>query len=294
MPEDGTPARLRIHYAWASIAFATAFRGFGLRRATIRGNLARSFPQLDDERRSAIEREFVRRQAELAAEVLYARHIGAEELRRRVELVDHGLLERAAPPRPLILVGAHHGNFEWLLLRLSLELGERMLALYKPLKNARMDAAVRGMRSRFGARVIPAKSVLQELARFREAAGIGIVADQVPRTSPEKHWLQFLGQDTAFYMGPELLARALRSQLVFLHMDRLARGCYRLELRPLNEPGERLPNGELTERYARELERWIREDPAGWWWSHKRWKLTRASTPGASPASRSSDSRTAP
>jgi len=35
------------------------------------------------------------------------------------------------------------------------------------------------------------------------------------------------------------------------------------------------PHGEITDRYARALEAWIREDPAGWWWSHKRWKLTR-------------------
>jgi KDO2-lipid IV(A) lauroyltransferase len=294
MPDDDTPARLRIHYSWASLAFAAAFRGLGVRRSTIRGNLARSFPELDDRHRAEIELEFVRRQAEFAAELVHARRIGEDELRQRVEVVDHGLLANAAPPRPLILAGAHHGNFEWLLLRLSLELGERLLALYKPLRNPRADAAVRSLRSRFGARIVPAKSILQELARFRDAAGIGIIADQVPRTSPEKHWVQFLGQDTPFYMGPELLARALRSRLVFLRMDRLARGRYRLELRALNEPGERLPNGELTERYARELERWIREDPAGWWWSHKRWKLTRASTPGASPASRSSESRTAP
>jgi soluble lytic murein transglycosylase len=48
MHETGAPARLRFHYAWASIASAGAFRAFGLRRGTIRGNLARSFPELQD------------------------------------------------------------------------------------------------------------------------------------------------------------------------------------------------------------------------------------------------------
>jgi KDO2-lipid IV(A) lauroyltransferase len=58
-------------------------------------------------------------------------------------------------------------------------------------------------------------------------------------------------------------------------MRRTSRGCYTLEFQPLNEPGEKLPTGTLTERYARHLEAWIREDPAGWWWSHRRWKLKR-------------------
>ena len=73
-----------------------------------------------------------------------------------------------------------------------------------------------------------------------------------------------------------LLGRALRGQVFLGRMRRLARGRYEVVLEPLNAPGERLPHGEVTDRYARALERWIREDPAGWWWSHKRWKLERA------------------
>ncbi|HVN43098.1 MAG TPA: lysophospholipid acyltransferase family protein, partial [Steroidobacteraceae bacterium] len=117
--------------------------------------------------------------------------------------------------------------------------------------------------------------VLAELARFREAGAIGLVADQVPRASPERHWVPFLHQDTAFYMGTELIARALRTRVVLVKMRRLERGRYALDLLPLNEAGEKLPGGALTERYARALEAWIEQDPAGWWWSHKRWKLKR-------------------
>jgi KDO2-lipid IV(A) lauroyltransferase len=129
------------------------------------------------------------------------------------------------------------------------------------------------MRSRFGARLVPAKSVLAQLAQFRGAAGIGIVADQVPRSSPDRHWTTFLSQQTAFYMGPEILGRALRSQVMFADLRRLARGRYELEFIPLNQPEERLTVGVVTERYVRELERAIYADPPGWWWLHRRWKL---------------------
>jgi KDO2-lipid IV(A) lauroyltransferase len=259
----------------AGAAAWLAYRVIGLRRSVVRGNLQRSFPDRSDAERRAMEREFARRQGEVAAEALHASRIGEAELRERVALANPQVIATAAPPRPVVLVGAHHGNFEWMLQRVSLEFGDRIIGLYKPLRNQRVDAWMRRMRSRFGARLVPAKSVLKELARFREAAAIGLVADQVPRTSPEKHWVTFLGQDTAFYMGPELLGRALRSQVVLVRMRRLARGRYLLEFEPLNEPGEKLPNGEITSRYARALERWIRDDPPGWWWSHRRWKLQR-------------------
>jgi KDO2-lipid IV(A) lauroyltransferase len=241
----------------------------------VRDNLQRSFPEWSAAQQRAARREFARRQGELAAEVFYAEQIDAAELRARVSLVNPQVVASAAPPRPVVLVGAHHGNFEWMLLRMSLEFGDRLIGLYKPMRQPRIDDRMKAMRSRFGARLVPAKSILRELANFREAAAIGMIADQVPRTSPEKHWVTFLGQDTAFFMGPELLGRALRSQVVLVKMKRLARGRYELEFEALNEPGEKLPGGEITSRYARGLEAWIREDPPGWWWSHRRWKLRR-------------------
>ncbi len=267
--------RLRLLYRAMALASWLAYRLFGLRRGVIRGNLARSFPDWSPARLRATEREFSRRQGEVAAEVLYAARIGEAELRTRVAIVNPVALTALQPPRPLIIVGAHHGNFEWALQRLSLEMPARFLCLYKPLRNTRMDGWMRRLRTRFGARLVPAKSVLQELARSRDAAAVGLLADQVPRTSPEKHWVEFLGQDTPFYMGPELLARALRSRAVLLRMKRLGRGRYELTFEPLNEAGEKLATGEITGRYARALEAWIRGDPAGWWWSHRRWKLRR-------------------
>jgi Kdo2-lipid IVA lauroyltransferase/acyltransferase len=267
--------RLKLYYFLSGLISALVVRIGGLRRKVTRENLERSFPDLPGPRRREIEREYVRRQAEVFAEILYGRHVTAEELRRRVTIVNPELLANARPPRPLIFAGAHHCNWEWMLLRLSLDLGPRLMALYKPLGNERSDAFFRSLRSRFGARLIPAKNVLQELARFRDTGAIGLVADQVPKSSPEKHWLEFLHQDTAFYMGPELLGRALRSQVVYVSMRRLGRGRYEIELQPLNTAGEKLPGGEITTRYAHALERDIRNDPAGWWWSHKRWKLSR-------------------
>jgi KDO2-lipid IV(A) lauroyltransferase len=267
--------RLKLYYAVFGLVSTLVVRVFGYRRAVMRGNLERSFPDLPAAARRDIEREFVRRQAEVLAEIAYAPHLTADELRRRVTVVNPQVLENARPPRPIVLAGAHQCNWEWMLLRVSLELGPQLLALYKPIRNPRVDAWFRNLRARFGANLIAAKSVLQELARFREARGIGLLADQVPKTSPEKHWLEFLHQDTAFYQGPELLARALRSQVVCIKVRRLARGRYEIEFAAVNEPGEKLAGGTLTERYARHLEAWIREDPAGWWWAHKRWKLKR-------------------
>ena len=261
---------LRLRYACSWMVFFLGYRLFGLRRGTIRQNLLRSFPDKSDAERERIRNDFVTRQSELLAEFDYARVMEPAELRARVRLVDHeGVLQG---PTKIVLACGHQCNFEWALLRLSLELGPGLVAIYKPLGSAWVDRYFCTIRSKFGARMLSSKVIRQEIGAIRDAHALGLVADQVPRTSPERHWTTFLHQDTAFFKGPERMVRLLRARTVFVSIRRLARGCYEIELEPLTAVGEKPGAGVPTERYARVLERDITADPAGWWWSHKRWK----------------------
>jgi KDO2-lipid IV(A) lauroyltransferase len=270
------PWALRWRYALAAALFFLVYRVIGLRRGVITRNLERSFPQLDAAQRATILRDFVRRQSQVLAEVDYARRLTPDELRARVRLLDpHGVLQDGTAGegrRLLVLVGGHQCNFEWLLLRVSLELGSGMIGLYKPLRGRYAERYFKSLRTRFGARLLPAKAVSHELSTIRQARALGLIADQIPRSSPERHWTTFLNQRTAFFKGPERLARALRAPVVYVAMRRLGRGRYEIELEPLSEGRQRLPSGTVTELYARRLERDIQADPPGWWWSHKRWK----------------------
>ena len=104
-------------------------------------------------------------------------------------------------------------------------------------------------------------------------AGI-VVADQVPLSAANKIWLKFLGQDTAFFAGPEEISRALKLPVYFLAMERLERGRYRVTAELLSRPGEggEVPK-ETTRRYAQRLEAHLLAHPADWFWGHRRWKL---------------------
>jgi KDO2-lipid IV(A) lauroyltransferase len=267
------PFGLRLRYALAALVFVIGYRVLGLRRGVIRNNLQRSFPAATDAERQRIRSDFVSRQSEILAELDYSRVLTADELRERVHLEDpHGVLEGDGR---LVLVTGHQCNFEWLLLRISLELRDDLVCVYKQMNSPRADEYFTRIRTRFGARLLPSTQIRQELRAIRKARAFGLVADQVPRTSPERHWTQFLHQHTAFFMGPERMARLLRARTIYIAMRRLGRGRYVITLEPLTAPGEKPSDGETTERYARMLERQIVADPAGWWWSHKRWKKLR-------------------
>src|SRR5690606_41041317 len=96
-----------------------------------------------------------------------------------------------------------------------------------------------------------------------------------PRTSEHQHWLTFLGRDTAFYLGPEQMARATRYAAVYVSMRRLKRGHYEARCHLLAEAHERLAPGEFTARYAALVERDVLAHPEEWTWGHRRWKQQR-------------------
>jgi Kdo2-lipid IVA lauroyltransferase/acyltransferase len=99
-----------------------------------------------------------------------------------------------------------------------------------------------------------------------------MLADQAPRTSEHQHRVRFLGRDTAFYLGPEQMARATRYGAIYVSLHRVARGSYVAQCLPLAAPAEELAAGEFTARYARLVEADVLAHPEEWTWGHRRWK----------------------
>lgn len=246
------------------------------RRRLIVDSLARAFPERSPAAIRALARAYYRGFTDVFAEIIKTATIDPADLKRRVTL--HGLeLPRAHldAGQPVLLVAAHQCNWEWMLQALALNLGHPLDGAYKPLKNEWADREMLAIRSRFGSRLVPAKELLADIIRQKgRVRGIAMVADQEPRSAEHKHWTTFLNRDTAFYMGPEQIARVTKYPAYFVGMRRTAPGRYEMHIGPaLWTPGEKLAPGELTERYVRLVEKQIHEDPADWTWSHKRWKL---------------------
>jgi KDO2-lipid IV(A) lauroyltransferase len=197
--------------------------------------------------------------------------------------------DEVARGKPVFILAAHQCNWEWMLLAFSSQLGVPVDAAYKPLGDKWAQTEMLKLRSRLGARMIPAKDLLSDIIQQRHAPrAIALLADQEPVAGDQKHWVKFLNRDTAFFLGVEVIARTTRYAAVFAQLTRTSRGRYRVEFVPLAAAGERLEPGEFTRRYARLVEEQIIAAPCDWPWSYKRWKLKRDSTaadPARPPAS---------
>jgi KDO2-lipid IV(A) lauroyltransferase len=131
-------------------------------------------------------------------------------------------------------------------------------------------------RTSTGARMIEKSDILRDIAKNRNTQRcVVLLADQSPRVNSKKYWTQFLNQETAFFKGPDMIAKMGSYPTFFFNVLRTKRGYYKIKVEYLMEPPYQKDSEELLERYVRALDKAIAQDPPGYLWSHKRWKLKR-------------------
>ncbi len=259
---------------------AGSLRLLGVQKRLVARNLERCFPEIDEQRRNAMLKGFYGYLGELAAEVPHGSRMDAAELESRVrfenpELVT-GTLEGG---KRVMLVAAHHCNWEWLLLACSRAFGVELTAAYKPPSRAWAAEEITAVRQRFGATMVDGKQLVQHLIEQRgQVRLLALLADQSPAASSlqqQTAWLDFFGQSTAFLTGPGWIAARMGYVPFFTAMRRDARGRYSVRFVPLIPPGERADSDAVLRAYVRELESQIRAYPEQYFWAYNRWKRER-------------------
>ena len=245
------------------------------RRKLAADNIARAFPELSVEARAAILKQSYRNLADLMAEIIWSYGATPEQIRERVTVENpEVVLERTRAGQSILLMTAHFCNWEWQVLTGNTWLDEPMFPVYKPQRVAAIDRFLVEARSRFGGTPIPHTALTRELLRRRSETHVyALVADQTPTHDELKYWTTFLHQDSAFFVGADAIARILKAAVVFVSMQRVRRGHYRMRVSVIAEPPyERGADAQVIERYVRALEAEIRSSPADWLWIHRKWK----------------------
>jgi KDO2-lipid IV(A) lauroyltransferase len=246
----------------------------GYRRKVVRENLSNSFPRKTEAERLIIERKFYRHLSELFIDTITLCSLSEKQARRRFVVENLAEHECEVAGRSWICAMAHFGCWEY-SSTYTLHTDHQVLGVYRPLRRRVMDRFYHYTRSRFGARPVPMNDIGREmLAAVRNdvPTALALIADQSPPWFSIRRWFDFLNQPTPFFMGIGKMALKLRLPVWFLHVSKVKPGCYTCRMIEIYNGIAPLTEEEITERYAAELERMIRQTPELWLWSHKRWK----------------------
>jgi Kdo2-lipid IVA lauroyltransferase/acyltransferase len=264
-----------VLYGLSSLIYFLAYYVVRHRQHVIREQLAKVYPNLTEAERDLIHRQFLKNFCDVLVEVLKSVTMSAEDMCTRVRVLNLEVARRFLDAgQSVMFVTSHLCNWEWLLHGVVLQLGYPMDAGYKPLHDLWAERLMLKVRSRFGARLVPAKELLADIIKRRSIVrAIAMNADQAPVSTDKRHWTVFLGQDSAFYIGAEQISRATRLPVIYACMRRVSRSHYEVELKLLWDGKETVAPNQITEKYARACELDVLRSPADWLWSYRRWRL---------------------
>jgi len=273
----------RVLYFLSDLVYILVYRIIGYRKKTVRLNMALTLPHLSYKERKKIEKKFYHHFCDSFVEMLKTITISEKELKRRftfdnIELVH----EYEQKGKSIVLICAHYGSYEWLLIMNKYITTHTGFGVYKKINNKYFDKLVRDIRGKFDANLIDTKETIPVM-KYNQRKGIlgyyGLISDQSPTIYRVTYWGMFFGMEVPVHTGAEMLAKKLDMNVMFVKGKKIKRGYYKAEFIPYEETPKDVPNFEITDRFLRLLEQQIVEEPAYYLWTHKRFKHRRNDPP---------------
>jgi KDO2-lipid IV(A) lauroyltransferase len=240
-------------------------------------NLKNSFPEKSDQEVKTIQKNFYRHFCDIMVESLKAFSISEKEIKKRHKFINpeitHKYIEGG---NNLAIIAPHYNNWEWLINSLNFVRepnNPKVLVMYAVLKNPYMEKLIKKSRSRMSTIMFPKAETLRQVAKYqKEQHLLCFAADQAPLNTYNSYWMKFLNQETGVFYGPEKISQSKNYIPIYLHVNKVKRSTYEIEIEIISENPKETPYGFITEKFMGLLEKDIQKEPAYWLWTHKRWK----------------------
>lgn len=178
--------------------------------------------------------------------------------------------------RGALLLTAHMGN--WELFTITAHMAKIPAnVVYRPLDSQALDDAVKKLRCRFGAKLIPTtnrRAIVQIFNTLKKGECVAMLMDQ----NVDYYngvFVDYFGKRACTNKGMAVLALRTGAPVVPVFMVRDAGG-FRTEVLPeipLSKTGDKQKDIEVnTARYNQAIEAFVRRYPDQWFWVHQRWK----------------------
>lgn len=247
-----------------------------IRKKVVFKNLRMAFPDWDGTKIRKTAWNNYKSIALTFSEILSLENLSTEELTNAVICPNKNLItEKYNQSRGVILLSAHFGNWEFIALSVSVQIGIPFSVIVKPQSNHFVSDRMNEYRTKWGNRIIPlgmsVRTIYQEL---KSKKIIAMVADQ--RGPADGTRVDFFGIQSAAYDGPAVLAAKTGAPMIYGICVRQPDYTYKVTLEEIDTSN--LPENEerkvkeITQRHTSILELHIRQYPEQWFWMHNRWK----------------------
>jgi KDO2-lipid IV(A) lauroyltransferase len=196
-----------------------------------------------------------------------------DEIRVHVEDPTNLAVKLRDDGRGALLVGMHFGNWELGTVP-GHRAGLKQHHFYRAPNNPYIDemlAKLRGPTRQAGYLPKGAKGARQSAMLLKEESHIGMLVDQ---KQDEGIPVRFFGRDAMTTTAPAALARRMNVPIASARVIRQKGANFLVRVQELNVAKTDDREADViatTSQISAMLEGWIRENPAQWFWVHRRW-----------------------
>lgn len=246
------------------------------RKAVVVLNLQRSFPEKSPEELKLIEKSYYLHLAQIAAEMLKMLTMSRKQLAQRYRCLNPEVVNAYfTQGKSVVLMSSHYNNWEWMVLGLDSMFMHHGIGVGKPNSNKVFEKLINRARTRYGTEVVFADTVRQVFAQNiadDKLCAYMMLSDQSPANPDKSFKTMFLNQPSAMIYGSEYFSKKYDMPVFYYSVKKVKTGYYTVEFQLITDKPKEVEYGFVCKRYVELLEKTIREEPAYWLWSHRRWK----------------------
>jgi KDO2-lipid IV(A) lauroyltransferase len=266
---------MRVLYALSDFFFFLMFNVIGYRKIVVLENLKLAFPEKSEEERKKKAKDFFRHLTDLIMESVKSFSISEKEMSKRYRYKNPELVNNFTKQgRSIALVAAHQANWEW-SISLPLVLDGNVNGAYTKLGNPYFEKVVRSSREKYGIIGYKTSETVKGMQKnFAEKTqGLYILlSDQSPQLHKTFYWNEFFGVQVPMHTGAEILAKRFDLVVINYITRKVKRGYYETEFQLITDTPKEFEDYQITDKYTRLTENNIKQQPALYLWSHKRFK----------------------
>lgn len=241
----------------------------------IRDNLRIAFPDKDGAEIDALVLDIWSNTGAVMAEYPHLATICQDQAGARLQFEIRGSSAVYQPGgRPAVFVSGHFANWELPAAVATIALGIPLVGVYTALQNPGLDRLLEKARKPLGCAVVERQGAMRKLLRnLKNGVSAGLIMDQRVDAGES---LPFFGHNRPTSLTAAQLAVKLDLDLIPVQIQRLQGARFRVvfhePLRPTDAAADEHQKAvEITKKINRLFESWIREKPADWYCSKRRW-----------------------
>jgi len=247
----------------------------GYRKKLVLNNLKIAFPDKSEKELKTIRRKFYRHFVDIFMEMIKSFTISKKTLDKHytytnIELFD----ELYKNGKSTILMGAHYGNWEW-IISMNSYVKYKGYAVYAKISNKYFNQKILKSREKFGVHFVATSKIVSEIEKNHKESTqsmYGFLSDQSPMLQKTHYWSDFFGVKVPIHTGAEMLAKKYDLNVVLLKTRKVRRGYYESTFKLITDKPKEYKNYQITDIFLKETEQLIREAPEYYFWTHNRFK----------------------